>query len=184
MSAAQKAAQANFKKAIAYRKKTGCTLKQAFAHVKSGKVSGLDKVIKKGNKTTVLYSKKAKKKAAPKKKATQGVLFGTKKKKAAPKKAAVRNYGSHKDTKSHNVKISVMSGVDNLEKRKLQNYLDNDAEILYTEHYIQNLKNKLKDKNYFVNSNYTPSMIKKTIAKQIKYLSELKKHKSELKKLL
>lgn len=111
MSAAQKAAQANFKKAIAYRKKTGCTLKQAFAHVKGGKVSGLDKVIKSGNKTTVLYTKKAKKKAAPKKKTSQGVLFGTKKKKAAPKKAVVRNYGSHKDTASHNVKISVMSGL-------------------------------------------------------------------------
>jgi hypothetical protein len=110
MSAAQKAAQANFKKAIAYRKKTGCTLKQAFAHVKGGKVSGLEKVVKKGNKTTVLYTKKAKKKAAPKKKTTQGVLFGTKKK-AATKKAVVRNYGSHKDTASHNVKISVMSGV-------------------------------------------------------------------------
>jgi hypothetical protein len=109
MTAAQKKAQDNFKKAIAYRKKTGCTLKQAFAHVKSGKVSGLDKVVKKGFKTTVLYTKKAKKKATPKKKASQGVLFGIKKK-AAPKKAVVRNYGSHKDTASHNVKISVMSG--------------------------------------------------------------------------
>jgi len=108
MTAAQKKAQDNFKKAIAYRKKTGCTLKQAFAHVKSGKVSGLDKVIKKGSKTTVLYTKKVKKKAALKKKASQGVLFGIKKK--AAKKAVVRNYGSHKDTASHNVKISVMSG--------------------------------------------------------------------------
>jgi hypothetical protein len=36
-------------------------------------------------------------------------------KKAAPKKkAAVRNYGSHKDTASHNVKISVVSGIGNL----------------------------------------------------------------------
>lgn len=77
MTAAQKTAQANFKKAIAYRKKTGCSLKQAFAHVKGGKVTGLDKVVKKGSKTTVLYSKKTTtKKAAPKKKTTQGKLFG------------------------------------------------------------------------------------------------------------
>jgi hypothetical protein len=39
MSAAQKTAQANFKKAIAYRKKTGCSLKDAFAYVKGGKVA-------------------------------------------------------------------------------------------------------------------------------------------------
>ena len=77
MTSAQKKAQANFKKAIAYRKKTGCSLKQAFAHVKNSKVTGLEKVVKKGSKTTVLYSKKHKtKKAAPKKKTTQGKLFG------------------------------------------------------------------------------------------------------------
>jgi len=33
MTAAQKAAKANFKKAIEYRKKTGVSLKEAFAHV-------------------------------------------------------------------------------------------------------------------------------------------------------
>lgn len=77
MTLAQKTAQANFKKAIAYRKKTGCSLKQAFAHVKGGMVKGLEKVVKKGSKTTVLYSKKTTtKKAAPKKKTTQGKLFG------------------------------------------------------------------------------------------------------------
>lgn len=112
MTAAQKKAQANFKKAIAYRTKTGCSLKEAFAHVK-GSVSGLDKVVKKGNKTTVKYTKKAKKKAAPKKKTEtkkkvkQGVLFGVKKK-AAKKKVI----SSHKDTKSHNVNIRVMSGTE------------------------------------------------------------------------
>lgn len=113
MSAAQKQAQANFKKAIAYRKKTGCSLKEAFAHVKKNKVTGLDKVIKKGNKTSVLYTKKAKKKAAPKKKVKQGVLFGVKKK-AAPKKktAKKKKINTHKDTKSHNVNIRVMSGTE------------------------------------------------------------------------
>jgi hypothetical protein len=73
MTAAQKKARDNFKKAIAYRKKTGCSLKQAFAHVKGATVKGLDKVVKKGNKTAVIYSKKA----APKLKVVkQGKLFG------------------------------------------------------------------------------------------------------------
>jgi hypothetical protein len=79
MTAAQKKARDNFKKAIAYRKKTGCSLKEAFAHVKGGKIKGLDKVVKKGNKTAVIYSKKAapKKKKEPKKKVVkQGKLFG------------------------------------------------------------------------------------------------------------
>jgi uncharacterized protein YerC len=69
MTQAQKNAQANFKKAIAYRKKSGCTLKEAFAHVKKTTIKGLDGVVKKGNKTTVLYSKNvAVKKATQKKK--------------------------------------------------------------------------------------------------------------------
>ena len=76
MSAAQKQAQANFKKAIAYRTKTGCSLKEAFAHVKGNKVTGVKKVA-------------AKKKAV--------------------KKSAVNK--SHKDNKSHNVNIKVVSGV-------------------------------------------------------------------------
>jgi hypothetical protein len=106
MSAAQLKAQANFKKAIAYRKKTGCSLKEAFAYVKGGKVTGLEKVIKKGNKTSVLYTKKAKKKATTKKKVSQRVLFGVKKK--AYKKSAVKS--THKDTKSHNMNIAYING--------------------------------------------------------------------------
>jgi len=111
MTAAQKAAKANFKKAIEYRKKTGVSLKEAFAHVYGKKVGAAPK-------------KKAAKKAAPKKAAKKVV------KKAAPKKAAKKKhtkYGVvkkhvrrvagmkkpesvHKDTKSHNVNIRVVSG--------------------------------------------------------------------------
>ena len=101
MTAAQKAAKANFKKAIEYRKKTGVSLKEAFAHVYGKKVGAAPK-------------KKAAKKAAPKKAAKKVV------KKAAPKKAArkvvkksapKRSVNLHKDTKSHNVNIRVMSGL-------------------------------------------------------------------------
>jgi DNA repair protein RadC len=82
MTQAQKVAKEKFKKAIEYRKKTGVSLKEAFAHIYGKKVGAV------------------KKKAAPKKKIAP-------KKKAATKKVT----GSHKDTKSHNVNIKVGSSV-------------------------------------------------------------------------
>jgi hypothetical protein len=87
MTSAQKAAKEKFKKAIEYRKKTGVSLKEAFAHAYGKKVGAI------------------KKKAAPNKKAAVKKLAP--KKKAAPKKVT----GSHKDTKSHNVNIRVVSGL-------------------------------------------------------------------------
>jgi len=109
MTAAQKTAKANFKKAIEYRKKTGVSLKEAFAHVYGKKVGAAPK-------------KKAAKKAAPKKAAKKIV------KKSAPKKAAKKKHtkygkvkahtrrvaGTHKDTKSHNVNIRVLSGTNKI----------------------------------------------------------------------
>lgn len=74
MTSAQKIAKEKFKKAIAYRKKTGCSLKEAFAHIYGKKVSGVKK--------------------------------------------ATKSY--HKDSKSHNVNIKVMSGLKiNRKKGKL-----------------------------------------------------------------
>jgi len=102
MTAAQKAAKEKFKKAIAYRTKTGVSLKEAFAHVYGKKVGAVKKKAAPKKKTAV-------KKAAPKKKAAvkkAAVKKSAPKKKAAPKKVT----GSHKDTKSHNVNIRVVSG--------------------------------------------------------------------------
>ena len=62
MTAAQKAARVKFNKAIAIRKKTGCTLKDAFAQVYGKKVGAV------------------KKKAAPKKKAAKRKPVAKKKK--------------------------------------------------------------------------------------------------------
>jgi len=56
MTAAQKTAKAKFKQAIAYRQKTGVSLKEAFAHIYGKKVGAV------------------KKKAAPKKKAAKKVV--------------------------------------------------------------------------------------------------------------
>jgi hypothetical protein len=74
ISTAQKKARENFKKAIEYRKKTGCTLKQAFAHIKG--------------KHTVTKKVGAVKKKAAKKKVLISPLKKVAKKKAVPKKAA------------------------------------------------------------------------------------------------
>ena len=62
MTVAQKTAKANFKKAIEYRKKTGVSLKEAFAHVYGKKVGAAPK-------------KKAAKKAAPKKAAGKKIIL-------------------------------------------------------------------------------------------------------------
>jgi len=73
MTAAQKTAKAKFKQAIAYRQKTGVSLKEAFAHIYGRKVGAV------------------KKKAAPKKKAAKKVAKKVVRKivkKAAPKKVA------------------------------------------------------------------------------------------------
>jgi hypothetical protein len=150
MTAAQKTAKANFIKAIAYRKKTGVSLKEAFAHVYGKKVGAAPK-------------KKAAKKAAPKKAAKKIVKKAAPKKvakKAAPKKVVKKSapkkhtkYGKvkahtrrvaglHKDTKSHNVNIRVVSGVgksikigsmpiykDKDAAREIQLYADNDYQL-------------------------------------------------------
>lgn len=62
MTQAQKIAKEKFKKAIEYRKKTGASLKEAFAHVYGKKVSAAKKKYAPKKKTAV-------KKSAPKKKA-------------------------------------------------------------------------------------------------------------------
>ena len=77
MTAAQKTAKLKFKQAIAYRQKTGVSLKEAFAHIYGKKVGVV------------------KKKAAPKKKVAKKVIRKVVKK-AVPKKKAVKKIGYSK----------------------------------------------------------------------------------------
>ena len=158
MTAAQKKAKDNFKKAIAYRKKTGCTLKQAFAHVYGKKAVGAVK------------KKAAPKKAAPKKKAAV-------KKKAAPKRKAV---SLHKDSKSHNERINVVSGIGKINKNLIK-------ELDFVQNKIQEIETARKNFVY-----YKKDLIKKEgkayyntiMMNSKKLLTEYKKHKTELKKLI
>ena len=88
MTAAQKTAKANFKKAIEYRKKTGVSLKEAFAHVYGKKKVG------------AAPKKKAAKKAAPKKvakKAAPKKVYGTKKRKPIKEQAILNKIHKVKD---------------------------------------------------------------------------------------
>jgi adenylate kinase len=75
MTAAQKTAKAKFKQAIAYRQKTGVSLKEAFAHVYGKKVGVAPK-----KKATKKAAKKVVKKAAPKKAAKKHTKYGVVKK--------------------------------------------------------------------------------------------------------
>ena len=83
MTAAQKTAKAKFKQAIAYRQKTGVSLKEAFAHIYGKKVGAV--------------KKKVAKKSAPKKKAAKKVVRKVVKKKAAPKKKVAKKKLTRKD---------------------------------------------------------------------------------------
>jgi hypothetical protein len=110
MTAAQKAAKEKFSKAIAYRTKTGVSLKEAFAHVYGKKVGAVKKKTASKKKTTV-------KKAAPKKKVAP--------KKVAPIRTTVKKVNS----------VTTVSGV----KNKKNNYNLKSIGALYEFFEVQNL---------------------------------------------
>jgi hypothetical protein len=181
MTAAQKAAKANFKKAIEYRKKTGVSLKEAFAHVYGKKVGAAPK-------------KKAAKKAAPKKAAKKVV------KKAAPKKVAKKKhtkYGKvkahtrrvagvkkpesvHKDTKSHNVNIRVMSGIGKVAKHTLEELNKAISNYYQYKEIIDNINKDLKEKPNM--PSYQKKDLKDTKKTFTSLMKEQKIHIAELKK--
>jgi len=96
MTAAQKTAKDKFKKAIAYRTKTGVTLKEAFANIYGKKVGAV------------------KKKSAPKKKTVVKKYNSISTVSGVKKSTAKKVTGSHKDNKSHKVNIRVMSGINKM----------------------------------------------------------------------
>jgi hypothetical protein len=145
MTSAQKAAKEKFKKAIEYRKKTGVSLKEAFAHIYGKKVGAVKK-------KTAPKKKAAVKKAAPVKatpvkttvKKYNSITTVSGVKKAAPKKVN----GSHKDTKSHNVNIRVVSGTKYFNDPKAKyNYNDPNyvlGELLFWQNQLDKLRAEYK----------------------------------------
>jgi hypothetical protein len=226
MTAAQKIAKEKFKKAIAIRKKTGVSLKEAFAEVYGKKKAQIKKVasnVKKlvdkakksynegyneaAMKSNPLMVKK-RKVGAVKKKAAKKIV-----KKAAPKKAAkkvvqktkprysakkhknwatipahkrrVNGMENHKDTKSHNVNIRVVSGIDknviSQNRMILRKYDDTKNEIAKQEQYLINWNFALKSNKGFPAN---IKIIKTRISEIKKLITELKTHAKELKKLI
>ena len=196
MTAAQKAAKANFKKAIEYRKKTGVSLKEAFAHVYGKKVGAAPK-------------KKAAKKAAPKKAAKKVVKKAAPKKvakKAAPKKAANKKHtkygkvkshyrrvaGVHKDTKSHNVNIRVVSGISKNDELKRLTQLAAGSPNKLVKKVATMLKSKVINGGYdslrSVMNDVLRSGLQSGIISDLIYYSDtkawFKKYKPEIMKLL
>jgi hypothetical protein len=162
-SLAQKKARENFKKAIEYRKKTGCTLKQAFAYVKG--------------KSTVIKKKAIPKKVAVKKTAKKKI--GVVKKKAA-KKPSEKSILS----KIHKVK----KDVDNLDEAQHKHMMSGIEDKMFKDLYdtrerIANTKKAILKLQTFAKVSPTQKHIFQNKAKQYKkYLIELNTHYRELKK--
>jgi hypothetical protein len=166
MTQAQKIAKEKFKKAIEYKKKTGCSLKEAFAHVYGRKVGAV--------------------KEAPVKKVSPG---------------------KHVDTKSHNVNIKIVSGIDteyNIlgKKVKVKEVLNDkniyykinidnaDIEYIYPNYRQEEILNNVAPNisRYIINTiGYKSSKqineIKKNVIKLcISLLKKLKKENEKIKK--
>ena len=109
-----------------------------------------------------------KKKAAPKKAAAKKTV-----KKAAPKKAT----SIHKDSKSHNVRISVVSGVKNNSVEALYRIKENNKSILNLEQINEKYKIRIKEKNNV--------KLYRTLIKDNKsFITMLKKENTNLKKYI
>ena len=176
-SLAQKKARENFKKAIEYRKKTGCSLKEAFAHVSAKKTVIKKKAtLKKVAGGSDYYTRKKEGRVIPRKSA----------KKSAKKKAVKKPSEQSILNKIHKVKHDV-ERLDEAQHKHMS---------------IGNIKNELIDKLKNINNEiamydlridiFKRKMVsynkeEKIIAKQLisefkKIISELKTHSRELKK--
>jgi hypothetical protein len=169
MTQAQKVAKDKFKKAIEYRKKTGVSLKDAFAHIYGKKVGAVKKKAepkkkaapkKAATKKAVEVSKMSKKQlqnALTKKLLDSGISkdflknnfvfekLGSIKKKAAPKKVASKRITDiHKDSKSHNVNIRVVSGVGNIVSKTMKDISDTKKIILEQSELLERLQKSYK----------------------------------------
>lgn len=98
-------------------------------------------------------------------------------KKAAKKKVATKKASTHKDTKSHNVRINVVSGVNPYVINEIQRLTKYNDEL---QKFIENGKNKLKtDKSL---SNFNKGSLKISIGRLQYLLRDNKKRITELKK--
>jgi hypothetical protein len=169
-SQAQKKARANFKKAIAYRKKTGCSLKEAFAHVSGKKIVAKKTVVKKRSSSPLKKKKVVKKVGAIKKKSV---------KKPSEKNILNKIHIVKKDVekldKAQNKHMIGLSGYNKNNFDKLIQ-VSKDIDVLeFDLNYIKNRRKELVQKFGLIKYNNEVKRFKSLI-------TELKKHKIELKK--
>jgi len=117
---------------------------------------------------------KSKAKKSATKKAT---VKKTAPKKAAKKKVATKKASTHKDTKSHNVRISVVSGVNPYAINEIQRLTRYNDEL---QKFIENGKNKLKNDKSL--SDFNKGVLKISISRLRYLLSDNKKRIIQLKK--
>ena len=86
--------------------------------------------------------------------------------------------GTHKDTKSHNVNIRVLSGIDSTKKEALERYQKVLKEIELRKFLIE----QNKEYKYSLIKAYGLRSYASNLNKSKAYIAELKKHATELKK--
>lgn len=127
-------------------------------------------------KASTIYKSKHKPKKSGKSIAGKRIVRGSAPKKSAPKKVATKK-STHKDTKSHNVRINVVSGVNPYVINEIQRLTKYNDEL---QKFIENGKNKLKtDKSL---SNFNKGSLKISIGRLQYLLRDNKKRITELKK--
>jgi len=172
-SLAQKKARENFKKAIEYRKKTGCSLKQAFAHVKGKKTV---------TKKVVTVKKAAKKKVVKKVGVIKKKVLRSPLKKKAAKKPSEKTILN----KIHKVKKEVdrldeaqhkHMSIGTVKHELIEKLIKNNKDIAMYDLRKDILKRKM------VSYNKEEKIIAKQLISEFKkIISELKTHTRELKK--
>jgi hypothetical protein len=183
MTQAQKTAKAKFKQAIAYRQKTGVSLKEAFAHIYGKKKVG---AVKKKSASKKKFAKKVAKKKVAKKvvKKKYGLnpkkdkLYEAKKPGKRIAKKSGKTYYESRENRSDKGKLLGIGNVNKLlqDYRKIIQDIEGSQKIITI--LKESLKNAKRDKVH-------PSAIanwKIGIKRYTKLLSEYKTHAKELKK--
>ena len=182
MTQAQKTAKAKFKQAIAYRQKTGVSLKEAFAHIYGKKKVG---AVKKKSAPKKKAAKKVAKKKVAKKVAKKKYALNPKKDKLysakKPGKRVSKTGKTYYESRENRSDKGKFSGIGNIISK---NAFNNLKETINKEQIIQKqiLNHKLFIKKT-TNLEYK-NLAKKQLVNLKKYASELKTHAKELKKLI
>lgn len=131
--------------------------------------------LKKGSASAKAYMAKIRAKRKTKVSGTKKATFKPLLKKAAKKT------GSHTDTKSHNVRISVMSGAQNPNKYYIAELAKLNNEYLNTLSYIENLSARVKTYKTTEGKKFFKAAIKEQKTKLLLLKHQIKQIKNKIK---